>query len=87
MDIFKLLSFGKKKTTEVNSKIIGTKIENNSDNLIEKSKRIKLKKLLYIDKVKYKKFAEQYINFPGLKPQGRWKKILKVLENDNFIKD
>ena len=87
MDIFKLLSFGNKKTSEVYSKLLGTNIINISDNFFEKSNRIKLKKLLYIDKVKYKKFAEQYINFPGLKPQGRWKKILKVLENDNFIKD
>ena len=40
-----------------------------------------------LSQISITELAEQYINFPGLKPQGRWKKILKVLENDNFIKD
>ena len=77
MDIFKLLSFGNKKTSEVYSKLLGTNIINISDNFFEKSKRIKLKKLLYIDKVKYKKFAEQYINFSGLKPSGKVEENIK----------
>ena len=87
MDMFKLLTFGNIKTAEVYSKLLGTNIINVNDKFFLRSKQIRLNKSISIDKKKYKKFAEEYINFPGLKPQGRWKKILKVLEQDNFIKN
>ncbi len=84
MDMFKLLTFGNIKTAKAYSRLLGTNIININDKFL-RSKQIRLNKPILIDKKKYKKFAEEYINFPGLKPQGRWKKILKVLEKDIFI--
>ena len=43
--------------------------------------KIKLNK---INEKKYKRFEEYYVGFPGLKSYGRWKTILKHLENIKF---
>ena len=66
------------------AKELGSKMVYIDENL-EFSKGI-LKKIesYKINEKKYKRFEEYYLGFPGLKSYGRWKTILKNLDNIKF---
>ena len=81
MEIFKLLTYETVKLVKIYSKELGSKIINIDENFFANRKKIKINKPFLVNKNRYKKFESNYINFPGLKPQGRWEKILESLDN------
>jgi len=66
------------------AKELGSKIITTNSFFLNNEKKINMKSLFEFDEKKYKKFEENYIGFPGLKSRGRWKTILKHLDNNMF---
>ena len=66
------------------AKELGSKIVNINSPFLNNKKKINIKHFFKINEKKYKKFESYYIGFPGLKSQGRWKTILKHLDNNKF---
>ncbi len=66
------------------AKELGSKTVNINSPFLNNKKKINIKHFFKINEKKYKKFESYYIAFPGLKSQGRWKTILKHLDNNKF---
>ena len=84
MHMFKLYEYRAFLLINKLAKELGSKMVYIDENL-EFSKGI-LKKIesYKINEKKYKRFEEYYLGFPGLKSYGRWKTILKNLDNIKF---
>ena len=84
MHMFKMYEYRSFQFIKLQAKALGMQtiyIDKNFKFNQEIVKKIKANK---INEKKYKKFAEYYLGFPGSKSYGRWKTILKHLDNNKF---
>jgi len=84
IDLLKFESHHYEELLKFYAKKLGSKIVNINSPFLNNDKKINTKLFFKINEKKYKKFENYYIGFPGLKPQGRWKTILKHLDSNTF---
>ena len=84
VDLLKLESQTYEEVLKFYAKELGSKIITINSFILNSDNKINMKLFFKINEKKYKKFESTYIGFPGLKSQGRWKVILKHLDNNKF---
>ena len=84
MHMFKKYEYGTFQLVNQQAKALGVKTIYINKNFKFNKEIVKKIKTNKINEKKYKKFAEYYLGFPGLKSYGRWKTILRHLESTGF---